>query len=181
MEDSLSDHCSIGNGVRQGAVLSPLLFTLYIDMLFIRLQDLCLGCHVGPIFAGSFGYADDVALVAPTLYAMDKMINVCEIFADKIGLLFNPLKSKLLCYNVDNPDTVYVTLRNTTVRTSLHEKHLGNFISNNIYDRILRNMCVDSLVKQMQFYVILDVVIVVLLLTFIELFVWTYMPVNYGT
>ena len=31
---------------------------------------------------------------------------------------------------------------------------------------ILRNMCVDSLVKQMQFYVILDVVIVVLLLTF---------------
>ena len=42
-------------------------------------------------------------------------------------------------------------------------------------------MCVDSLVKQMQFYVILDVVIVVLLLTFIELFVWTYMAVNYGT
>ena len=68
-KDSLSDHFSIGNGVRQGAVLSPLLFTL-----FIRLQDLGLGCHVGPIFAGSFGYADDVALVAPTLYAMDKMI-----------------------------------------------------------------------------------------------------------
>ena len=46
---------------------------------------------------------------------------------------------------------------------------------------ILRDMCVDSLVKQMQFYVILDVVIVVLLLTFMELFVWTYMAVNYGT
>ena len=42
-KDSLSDHFSIGNGVRQGAVLSPLLFTLYIDMLFIRLQDLGLG------------------------------------------------------------------------------------------------------------------------------------------
>ena len=71
-------------------------------MLFIRLQD--LGLHVGPIFAGSFGYTDDVALVAPILYAMDKMINVCKLFADKIGFLFNPLKSKLLCYNVD---TVY--------------------------------------------------------------------------
>ena len=46
---------------------------------------------------------------------------------------------------------------------------------------ILRNMCVYSLVKQMQFYVILDAVIVVLLLTFIEPFVWTYMAVNYGT
>ena len=145
-------------------------------MLFIRLQDLGLGCHVGSIFAGSFGYADDVALVEPTRYPMDKIIKVCEIFADKIGLSFNPLKSKLLCYNVDNPDTVYVTLGNTTVRTSLHEKQLGNFI---FMIEILRNMCVDSLVKQMQFYVILDAVIVVLLLTFMELFVWTY--VNYGT
>ena len=99
-------------------------------MLFIRLQDLGLGCHVGPIFAGSFGY------VAPRLYAMNKMIKVCEIFADKIGLLFNP--SKLLCYNVENPNTVYVTLGNTTVRTSLHVKHLGNFISNNIYDRNIK-------------------------------------------
>ena len=42
--------------------------------------------------AGSFGYAYYVALAMPTLYAMDKLIKVCEIFADKIGLLFNPLK-----------------------------------------------------------------------------------------
>ena len=105
-KDSLSDNFSLGNGVRQGAVLSPLVFTLYIDIVFIRLHDLGLGCHVGPIFAGSFGYADDVTLVTHTLYAMDKMIKLCEIFADKILLFFNPLKSKLLCYNVDNPDTV---------------------------------------------------------------------------
>ena len=127
---------------RQGDVLPPLLFTLYIDKWFIRLHDLGLVCHVCPIFAGSFGSADDVALVAPILYAMDNMITVCEIFADKIGFLFNPLKSKLLCYNVDYPDTVYVTLRNTTVRTSLHEKHLGNFIINKIYD-ININIYVD--------------------------------------
>ena len=80
--------------------------------------------------------------MSPTVYAMDKIIKVCEIFADKIGLLFNPLKSKLLCYNMDNLDTVYVTLGNTMVRTSLHEKQLGNFISNNIYDRnIKKHVC----------------------------------------
>ena len=56
-ENSLSDNFSIGNGVRQGAVLFPLLLTLYIDiMLFIKLHELGLGCHVRPIFAGSFGY-----------------------------------------------------------------------------------------------------------------------------
>ena len=101
-------------------------------------NDLCLGCHVAPIFAGSFGYANDVALVTPTLYSMDKMIKVCEICVDKIGLLSNPLKSKLLCYNVDTPDTVYVIFGNTMVRISLHEKHLCNFISKNIYDRNIK-------------------------------------------
>ena len=45
---------------------------------------------------------------------------------------------KVVMFNVDNPDTVYVTLGNTTVKTSLHEKHLGNFISNNIYDRNIK-------------------------------------------
>ena len=44
----------------------------------------------------------------------------------------------MLQTNVDKPDTVYVTLGNTTVRTSLHEKHLDNFISNNIYERNIK-------------------------------------------
>ena len=48
----------------------------------------------------------------------------------KFDYIIIQLKSKLLCYNVANPDIVYVTLGNTTVRTSLHEKNLGNFISN---------------------------------------------------
>ena len=84
-------------------------------------------------------------------FAMDKIIKVCEMFAEKIGLLFNPLKSKLLSFNVDNTATVYVTLGNITVRTSLHEKQLGNFTIKNIYDRNMKNMCVDSLVKQSHF------------------------------
>ena len=43
---------------------------------------------------------------------------------------------------MNNPDIVYVTLGNTTLRTSLHEKHVDNFISNNIYDRnIKKHVC----------------------------------------
>ena len=61
-----SNDFNVGNGVRQGAIISPLLFSLYIDCLFDQLKSLGLGCHVGTLFAGSFGYADDVALVSPT-------------------------------------------------------------------------------------------------------------------
>ena len=47
----------------------------------------------------------------------------------ELAVLLNPIKAKLLCYHVDAPDNVYVALENTTVRTSLHGQHFGNFIS----------------------------------------------------
>ena len=46
-------------------------------MWCIMVHDLGLCCHTGPIFAGFYGYADDVALGTPTLYAMDTIIKVC--------------------------------------------------------------------------------------------------------
>ena len=33
-----------------------------------------MGCHVGLTYAGAFGYADDIALVAPSLTSLKQMI-----------------------------------------------------------------------------------------------------------
>ena len=76
--NELAEIFTVANGVKQGAVISPLLFKIYIDNLFIELKQLGLGCHVGPTFAGAFSYADDVVLIAPSIYALMKMISVCE-------------------------------------------------------------------------------------------------------
>ena len=76
--NELTGSFTVANGVKQGAVISLLLFSIYIDNLFIELKQLGLGCHVGPTFAGAFGYGDDVALIAPSIYALKKMISVCE-------------------------------------------------------------------------------------------------------
>ena len=37
----------ISNGVKQGGVISALLFSLYVDALFLLLKKSGLGCHVG--------------------------------------------------------------------------------------------------------------------------------------
>ena len=76
--DACSDTIKIFNGVKQGGVISQLLFTLYIDQLFQRLKQLGLWCHVGMTYAGAFGYADDIALVAPSIYCLKEMVNICE-------------------------------------------------------------------------------------------------------
>ena len=46
-EDETSASFSISNGVKQGGVISPLPFSLYIDELFLLLKQSGLGCHVG--------------------------------------------------------------------------------------------------------------------------------------
>ena len=45
-----SQRFSVANGVRQGAVSSPLLFSIYIDDLFRILRKAGLGCHIDGIF-----------------------------------------------------------------------------------------------------------------------------------
>ena len=71
----------VTNGVRQGGVLSLLLFTVYIDELLLRLANCGVGCHFGRHFVGSLCYADDVALLVPSPFALRIMLSVCECFA----------------------------------------------------------------------------------------------------
>ena len=66
---SSTDFC-VSNRVKQGTVISPIIFSSYMDALFKRLNINAIGCHIGSVYAGAFGYADDVALVAPSLYSL---------------------------------------------------------------------------------------------------------------
>ena len=84
------------NGVKQGAVLSPILFCIYIDELLSSLSKSNCGCHIGCNFIGALAYADDVVLLAPTPSAMRKLLAVCENFASNFSVIFNSSKSKCL-------------------------------------------------------------------------------------
>ena len=40
------------NGVKQGGMLSPTLFNLYIDRLLVTLKNSGLGCHINGTYMG---------------------------------------------------------------------------------------------------------------------------------
>ncbi len=120
---------TISNGVKQGGVLSPILFILYVDELLIRLRKCSIGCHIGHTFCGALGYADDIVIM-PTYSALDSMLDVCKQFALEYDLLFNSAKTKLMVFERRSnvPD---VSFMGENIQHVTSEKHLGNIVGYN--------------------------------------------------
>ena len=125
---------SITNGTRQGSVLSPTLFSVYLDDLLKQLRQLGLGCHMGGVWVGAAGYADDLILLAPSRSAMKQMMKVCEAYAEDNNLQFStdpvPAKSKTKCiYMCGYMDPVYpapLQLCGRDLPWVEHATHLGH-------------------------------------------------------
>ena len=92
---------TIKNGVKQGAILSAVLYCVYTNDLFVTLRKLKIGCFIGDTYVGAVGYADDLFLLAPSLDGLQEMLKVCEKYAAEHNLRFstdvNPRKSKTKC------------------------------------------------------------------------------------
>ena len=63
----ISPKFNVSNGVRQGGILSPFLFSVYVDDLLVKLKNDAVGCHIGNHHVGVLGYADDLILLCPSV------------------------------------------------------------------------------------------------------------------
>jgi hypothetical protein len=144
---------SIKNGVRQGGVLSPYLFSFYIDDLTSVLRNTAVGCYFGSVFAGVVIYADDIVLLSPSVRGLRMLINATYDFATSHKLSFNPEKSFCIRFHKNNPNNVAlpnvrIDLGNALVNWVRQVTHLGNIITHNLEDTAhLNHLTADFYVR----------------------------------
>ncbi len=74
---------------------------VYMDYeLLIRLKKSGLGCYIGHIFVGAFGYADDVSLLSPTGKSINLMSRIAWQYGTDRAVIFNPTKSKFVALEI---------------------------------------------------------------------------------
>jgi hypothetical protein len=129
------------NGVKQGGVLSPILFCIYMDDLLVKLHKSGVGCYIGTAFVGALAYADDIVLLAPSPSAMRKLLSVCESYALDFDISFNAGKSNFILVMPNSNQRLRTQMNNCTfsiggapvVKVNSY-LHLGHIINNQLND-----------------------------------------------
>ena len=105
----------MGNGVKQGGVLPPILFNLYIDKLLIRLQKSGVSCHINNIYIGALLHADDITISCPSLYGLGIMLDICNNFAHENCITINIKKTISIKFGELNKTPKICHIRRDTV------------------------------------------------------------------
>ena len=131
---------SVCNGVRQGGVLSPFLFRVYIRDLINSVVNSNVGCHIAGICVNLLAYADDIVLLAPSWSGLQKLLDIIEKAAKAVDLSFNT--NKTVCM-VAGPYNKHKTvcqsfpqfmLTNRSLSYVTQFKYLGHIIENTFCD-----------------------------------------------
>jgi hypothetical protein len=92
-KDNFSCFFRLNVGVRQGGVLSPLLFAMFIDDLVSRVKSTNAGCYSSFSCCCIFLYADDILLLSPSIAGLQLLVDACERECDSLDMQINVNKS----------------------------------------------------------------------------------------
>ena len=88
----------IQSGVRQGGVLSSIIFNYYINDCLEKVASMEVGCKLNLQKSNIIGYADDIIVLAPSVKGLQKFIDVLHVMLEKLCLKINKTKSVYMVF-----------------------------------------------------------------------------------
>jgi len=132
--DISTEYFDIDEGVKQGCVLSPVLFCIFINEFAKLLAEHKLGVNICDVRIGNLFWADDIVLIANNEHELQKMLDLAATFANSWHLSFNHTKSNVLIVGKKlNPHRLW-QLGNDVINEVDKYKYLGVIFSRNMTD-----------------------------------------------
>ena len=141
-----SDWFPVIAGVRQGGILSPDFYCIYVDDMITGLKDLNIGCKIRDILVSALGYADDMALISPSLRGLQRLLRHCERYCKAWDICLNPKKSRCMYFGKRRKVLCKLLLNGNCIEWAEKWTYLGiDLVSHKSF-----NCCIDS--KLRKFY-----------------------------
>lgn len=98
-ENGNTDYIDIQRGVRQGCLLSPLLFNVYAEYIIrSSLQNRSEGAKINGVIINNIRYADDTVVIAETEEQLQSLMSVLTEESNRAGLEVNAAKTKTMVF-----------------------------------------------------------------------------------
>ena len=110
INDNFTEWFNVNQGVKQGCVLSPTLFSIYINDLATDIKNLNCGLTIDNINISIFLYADDIVLISENANGLQSMLNVLNDWCCKWRITVNENKTKVLHFrnrNINRSNVIF--------------------------------------------------------------------------
>lgn len=129
IEGTYSDAIKIKRGVRQGCVLSPLLFNIYSEAIFREaLEGIECGVKVNGRLINNIRYADDTVVLAENEQDLQRLLNQIVRHSEHYGLLINTTKTKIMAFT-KKPVQAHLVIDGDLVEQVSTYKYLGSIVN----------------------------------------------------
>ena len=119
----LTDSFCVSSGVRQGDIMSPVLFCMYLNDLAVGIKNLNCGVDINGINISILLYADDIVLISKDEKSLQKMLNFTHQWCKKWRMDINADKTQVVHFRNSN-----MSKTNSTFNFGNHDlKIVGNY------------------------------------------------------
>lgn len=128
-QNQKTEYFDIATGVRQGCILSPILFIIIIDWVLKRtIEDKRRGLQLGiSDCLEDLDFADDLALLSSTMQHLQEKTDRLVKFAEQVGLFVNIKKTEVM--SITKNITSSIEIKGEKLKTVNKFTYLGSVIS----------------------------------------------------